>query len=310
MSQRTKEQKTIEPSILLSNIETLGRRFQEEHLGKWRRGNLESDWFSALHFLLERNFMRGRRDELSAAFLWFTIDRLRHLLRPTDGLEVAYRKLTEHHQAGHLDSSIIADFKKRHRLRGTANSISHKDFDIEIAAINPVAKLLTTKQEVTVEWPKAHRRETRLSNDKDLRMVMDTLSLICEPDAQNVYSFLMRQINENGAQTAYNTLSTIHAVGDKLASMTIRDLGMMNPGLIRMEFGNVFPVDTWVRRVALLLDCDAESAGEIKSFFQQKCDEAGIDIMLFAAGMWYVGANSLRVVFEDFIGQFRIPPRE
>ena len=44
-------------TILIKNIETLGKRFRKEYLGGWDTQKLESDWFNALCFLLERNFM-------------------------------------------------------------------------------------------------------------------------------------------------------------------------------------------------------------------------------------------------------------
>ena len=186
---------------------------------------------------------------------------------------------------GHLNSRSIVDFKNRHGMKGTANSITHEHFDDEIAASNPIVKLLTTVCEVTVEWPHQFRKNTRLSNEKDLMMVLDTLNLICEPGCQNVYVYLLEQIKAGRTKTAFKTLDELTAVGDKLASMTIRDISMMQPGLILEDFNDVFPVDTWVRQTAKMLGCGATSSdSEIKAFFRQRYSECDADITLFAAG--------------------------
>lgn len=298
------------PTILLRNIETLGIRFRKEHLGIWDIPRLELDWFYALDFLLGRNFMRGRNDELSNVFLSFTIDRLHHLLHPSDRLGEAYSILKEHYAKGQLDSSTILGFKKRHEMKGTANSITHEAFGQEIAATNPVVKLLTTTCDVTVKWPSEYQKATCLNNERDLMMVMDTLQLVCQPDCQNIYVYLVKQIKAGHTKTAYKILDDLSQVGDKLASMTIRDICMMQPGLILEDSNDVFPVDIWVRRIAEMLGCDAKKASGIKLFFQERCTEYGIDITLFAAGMWYLGANSLTILVNDFIGAYEIPAVE
>lgn len=298
------------PALVLRNIETLGKRFRNEHLGRWETPKLESDWFYALLFLLERNFMRGRKDEVSNVFLSFAIDRLRYLFHPSDRLDEAYCSLVEHHALGHLDSDCIVGFKKRHGMKGTDNAVTHTAFDEEIAANNPVVKLLTSKCEVTVMWPREYRKTTRLSNEKDLMMVMDTLNLVCRPDCQNVYVYLLEQIKSGCTKTAYKTLDDLSAVGDKLASMTLRDICMLQTGLILEEFSDMFPVDTWVRQAAVVLGCTATSDLGIKAFFRERCSECGVDITLFAAGMWYLGANALEILVKDVLGTCEIPAGE
>ena len=297
-------------TILIKNIETLGKRFRKEHLDVWDTQRLESDWFYALGFLLERNFLRGRTDELSNIFLSFAIDQLSFLLRPSNDLEEAYRRLNEHHVSGHLDSNRIGTFKKQHGMKGTANSITHEHFDEEVAAANPIVKLLTTKCEVTVKWPSKYQKVTRLSNEKDLMMVLDTLNLICQPGCQNVYLYLLEQIKAGRTRTAYKTLDSLTAVGDKLASMTIRDICMMQRGLMLTDSCDVFPVDTWVRQTAEKLGCEAKGDLEIKEFFQKRCTECGADITLFAAGMWYLGTKALTILVDDFLGTYEIPAEE
>ncbi len=250
--------------------------------------------------------MRGRKDEVSNVFLSFAIDRLCHLLHPFDDLDKSFRSLKDHHASKHLDASVIRSFKLRHGMKGTANSVNHEAFDTEIAAHNPVVKLLTTECEVTVTWPSEYRKTARLSNEKDLMMVMDALDLVCQPGRENIYVYLLEQINAGHAKSAFKTLDQLTAVGDKLASMTIRDICMMNPDLAAENVSNTFPVDTWVRQVAVMLGCKAQNDSEIKAFFQERCSECDIDVSLFAAGMWYLGANALKVLVDDFLGNHEL----
>jgi hypothetical protein len=109
-------------------------------------------------------------------------ERLSFLLHQSDDLAIAFSTLKEHHVEGHLDSSSIFEFKKRHGMKGTANSITHEHFDDEIAVA--------------------------------------------------------------------------------------------------------------------------------KAFFQNRCTECGVDITLFAAGMWYLGANALTILVDDFLKTFDIPAGE
>lgn len=291
------------PTLLLKNVEVLGKRFCTKHLGGLDIPRLESDWFYALSFLFERTFMRGRRDEVSFAFLSFARDRLQKMLRLSEGLDAAYLTLKEHHAFGHLDSGSIGKFKKRHGMKGTANAITHQAFEDEIAANNPIVKGLTTNCDGMV-----NSKSTPLSNEKDLMMVLDTLALLCEPGRQNVYVYLLDQIKTGRTETAYKTLDGLIAVGDKLASMTIRDICMQRE-LVPEDFGYVFPVDTWVRQMAPMLGCRATTDAGIKAFFRNQCTDCGVDIMLFAAGMWYLGTNAQTILVEDFLGKYEIWPR-
>jgi hypothetical protein len=305
------QRRKLNPSILLENVEALGKRFRAEHLDGWKSAipDLEADWFLALHFLFERTFMRGRRDELSNVFLSFTIERLRDHFRPSSDLDEAYRLLLRHYKQGHLNGDDILAFKKQLGSLGKKGCIKQPAFQTEIADFNPIVNLLTTTHEVTVTWPTRYQKETRLSNDKDLLMVLGILNLVCQADCQNVYLLLMNQIEIEGPKAAYNSLTCLHEVGDKLAAMTIRDLGMMHPSLISQDFEIVFPVDTWVRRTSRLLGCDSKNDIGIKRYFIRECQRCGVDVLLFAAGMWYLGANALDVLTEEFLGSHQIADR-
>jgi hypothetical protein len=298
-------------ALLLKNVEHLGCEYAERYLGDWRNNasTLQDNWFEALHFVFERTFMRGRRDELSNEYLCYTVDRLRTLLMPDNDLDKAFERVLKYNKSGLLDVNTILDFKKRHGMVGTKNSITHPSFQVEIAGTNEFVRFLTSKADVTVVWPdpysapKQYPKNIRLSNDMDLMMVMDTLRLLCRPECRNIYCCLMRQIESDGLKTAYRTLFELHGVADKLASMTIRDLGILHPNLISADFEVVFPVDTWVRKVATHLGCLAKTDPEIKRYFIRECEQHGVNVILFVAGMWYLGANSLTVLVREYLGR-------
>jgi hypothetical protein len=59
-----------------------------------------------------------------------------------------------------------------------------------------------------------------------------------------------------------------------------------------------------------MLGCKGASDSGIKEFFRERCSECGIDIMLYAAGMWYLGANALTILVNDVLGRCEIPAGE
>jgi hypothetical protein len=304
----------VDLGILFRNVETLGKEFRDHYLSAEaaRLSQLDENWFEALRFLFHRIFYRGRSDDRSFEYLCFTLDRLEFHLLPGRDLDARFQKIVELDRQGHLDYQTITQFKKRHR---TGNSITHPRFESEIASANPLVKLLITKDTVKIAPPELwnkdpYEKEIRLGNDKDLMLVMDVLHHICQPGCQNVYSHLMTLIKKEGPRAAYDKLMAIQEVGDKLAALTLRDLGTLQTDLIDRDFDLVFPVDTWVRQVAKLfgrVEKDGKAGDlKLKTFFIRECQDHGLNPLLFAAGMWYLGSHSLQIVITKFLGKHPI----
>src|SRR5262249_25984513 len=93
---------------------------------------------------------------------------------------------------------------------------------------------------------------------------------------QNVYTYLLAIIQNQGIQTAYAELTKLWAVKDKIATFVIRDIGLMNLGLIESNFESAFPVDRWVKRLAKMIGCAPTSEKRVKRFFIDKCREASL----------------------------------
>lgn len=76
-------------------------------------------------------------------------------------------------------------------------------------------------------------------------MVFDVLKFISDDNKKNIYNYIKTTIQNNNTQTIYNELISLRSVGDKIASFIIRDIGLMNPGIIGNDYEHAFPVDTW-----------------------------------------------------------------
>lgn len=299
-------------SILVANIESLGRRYESEHLGQYDRSRLESNWWEGLKFFFDHSFMRGRRDQLSAAFCQFTIVALEELLRiASDGAEEGYERLRG--LVAEFDNTPILKFKQIHR--GTkGSSIKHAEFSEEVAAHNLVVRSLTTERPILVEFPgeKKVKKTGRLTNDEDLMMVLDVLKLISCPERQNIYCHLKDLLCQpNGPETAYKELTNLRAVGDKIATFVIRDIGILNPGLVEGDnFRFAFPVDTWVSKLAKKLGCEKTDVEAVKIYLIEECCRYNRNPLLFAVGLWYMGFFALEILLDHCLNTVVLPVGE
>jgi hypothetical protein len=292
-----------DPCLLLKNVEHLGRAYCDRYLD-WDREKLESDWFQALKFFFNHSFMRGRRDELSNEYYSFTIDRLQHDILGTETDREAYHQLQR--RVNELDKDVLLDFKRKYGIRRRTAS-KHARFAEEIAERHEVIRLLTTPKIVAIDWGnKTYEKKVKLGNDNDVLMVLDTLKFISVDERCNIYTCLRAVIRDEGVHTAYAALTQLWAVGDKIATFLIRDIGLMNLGLIQDDYEIAFPVDTWVRRLARQIGCNTASDKGIKQHFIQQCKEASIDPLLVAAGLWYVGYHSVEILLDEYLGRCRI----
>lgn len=136
-------------------------------------------------------------------------------------------------------------------------------------------------------------------------MVLDVLKFISGDDKKNIYNYLRNMIANSGVKSAYNKLIGMRAISDKIATFIIRDIGLMNPEIkiVDEDYKLAFPVDTWVSKIARKLGCSSE---DIKNFFIEKCNNAKICPLKFAAGLWYLGFHSLDILIENCLGEIEI----
>ena len=285
---------------LLGNIEKLGDRYCEEILLKdWKRDELEMDWWVALDFFFGHSFMRGRRDELSNGYRYFTQDVLRKYFSVySESLDKSYEMLKESEEL--FDIKPILEFKSRMRKRGAKGSIVKNPNFVEVTFENPLVKNLSNEKEVPVKWKgETNPKTVCLNNEEDIMMVLDVLKFISDERKANIYNYLKKSIQDNGAEKTGEQLKKIRAIGDKIASFIIRDIGLLNLQIIKPEeFKAAFPVDTWVKQVAKRVGYEGEKIEDIIQYFIGRCNYFNIYPPKFAAGLWYLGFNSLDLAIE------------
>jgi len=291
----------------MRNIEQLGERYCRKYLHSWNKGRLQNNWWEALKFFFSHSFMRGRRDELSNEYYYFTFGTLEDYFSITNGnLDSVYEKLKE--QKGHFNKECILKFKKDKNI-GRGNSVKHQDFGKGVVEKNPIVKLLITPKEVEVKWDnKTYNKKIFLGNDADIMMVLHVLKFISDDDKKNIYNYLRNTIANSEVKSAYKELIGMRAISDKIATFIIRDIGLMNSEIKigDEDYKLAFPVDTWVIKIAHKLGCSSEHIEEIKTYFIEKCKESDIEPLKVAAGLWFLGFHSLDILLEDCLGEIEI----
>lgn len=287
----------MEKLILIKNLETLGEKYENEHLKIWDQNKLETDPFEALKFFFYHSFMRGRRDKLSEEYYNFTIKVLEQYFGENNFID----KLKSSKNNNLFSTDIIKKIKQEKR-----NSIKHEKFDLEVKQKNSLINVLTTEIDVDIEFPKnIHYKKTIcIQNDTDLLMVLDTLNFISDEHIkQNIYNYFHNLIDMGDFKRAYNELINLSGVGDKLSTFFLRDIAILNRTKItakQIEF--IFPVDTWVAQITNLVSgrmenkFSVENPDEIKEYYIKNFSSANFP--LIAAGLWYLSYNSLDYALE------------
>lgn len=288
---------------VLKNIESLGDEYYNTYLTRWK--DMDKDYWEALKFFFSHSFMRGRKDKLSNEYYSFTIQALEDYFDITkEDANNSYEKIKQQKQ--YFTKESILAFKRQRNI-GRKNSIKYEDFKDKVAGKNPIIKYLIKRKNVKVEWDKkTYTKEIHLGNDEDIMMVLDVLKFILSDNRKNIYNYLKNIIENIGAKKTYDELKGLRAISDKLSSFIIRDIGLMNPGLITKDFEMAFPVDTWVKRIALKLDCDDENIKDVKNYFITKCVDNNLNPLKFAAGLWYLGFHSLDILLNNCLSKIEI----
>ena len=289
---------------LIKNIERLGERYCRRYLDSWNNKRLQDNWWEALKFFFSHSFMRGRRDELSNEYYYFTIRTLENYFPISNqDLDRFYEKIKE--QKRYFNKECILKFKKENKI-GRGNSIKHGDFRKEVAENNPIISLLITPKNIEVKWDReTYNKKLFLANDEDVMMVLDVLKFVSD-DKKNIYNYLRNMIVNSGVKAAYEKLTKMRAISDKIATFTIRDVGLINLGIVNKDYEWAFPVDTWVSKIARKLGCNDKGIEEIKQYLIKKCKNTDIDPLKFAAGLWFLGFHSLDILLENCLDEIEI----
>jgi len=306
---------------IIKNIEYLGEKYKEEHLAEWNKNTdlLENDWWEGLKFFFKHSFMRGRRDVLSNEYCEFALTIIKEKYNIDDprncaiyysNLDEAYKNLVK--DKHYFDKKIILQ-AKQNLGSGRKSFLKDEKLKEEIINKNPVIRMFVTPRNISFKWlNQEYNITTRLENDDDTMMVLDTLKFIASKfENRNIYKVIKDNLENKQIKEVYEFLigprnvniseKNFHAIGDKIATLIIRDILLLNPGI---EINNqndlelVFPVDTWVRRIARKLGIQFENDNAIKKFFISVCREYKINVPKCAAGLWYLGFQSLDILIN------------
>jgi hypothetical protein len=282
----------IDYDILGKNLEFYGQEYVKEHLTKWKDKNLESDWLQALNFFFSHSFMRGRKDELSNEYYFFTMDVLAEFFNYSDdNLHESSLLLKKTRIEKLFNTDDILQLKKVER-----NSLKHPEFEISIKPNNTLIEKLTTRR---LDSNSQHyKKNICLQNDADLLMVLDTLNFISASDNRmNIYNYFNDLIIRNNIKKAYAELTELSGIGDKISTFFLRDIILFNNYDFKNELVDyVFAVDTWVAQITSLIAQKEYTTADSKSVreYYNKHFSAH-NLALIAAGVWYLGANSLEI---------------
>lgn len=278
----------INPRIV-DNLELLGERYCSRYLKAWP--DIDKNWWTAVWFFLDHAFMRGRRDELSAEYHQFAMSAIRRYFGiPDKPKDSEFRKIAGYRENFKTGLDDIVRFKRESGRKLTANAVKLQAFHEKVTRTHPLITALLAKSDVKGQRP--------LENDKDLMMVLSALSFLTRPGMPaNIHNYMVEQLkNGNGKQLTHE-LQQIRFVGDKLSSFILRDVILLNPDLADVDSHLVFPVDTWVIKIANRFGCDSENYDEVREFFISQIK--GRSTAKIAAGLWYLGFNSLEILLTN-----------
>ncbi len=247
--------------------------------------------------------MRGRRDKLSYKYLYFTYEILNDYFEIKANSENAYSRMCN--ERSYFDIAPLIELKKKAKNKKIQGFAEFQD----LASKNIIVSLLITPKEVKVPWQGETISETvKLDNHIDIMMVLDVLNFITAgPDHKNIYRYVYDTLVANKASEAFKELKGIYAIGDKISSLIIRDILLLNPE-IRISNENykfAFPVDTWVEKIGKRLGYDEPKVSDLKERIINDCLKANIDPCRVAAGLWFVGFHSMDVLMDTCLKKLR-----
>lgn len=231
------------------------------------REAIRENWWRGLRFFYDRAFFQGRRDEVSARFEEAALQALDAGLGETE--DVKLRRLKDLKDKGLLS---LAAWHEGH----------------------PLWPALTGTYRVG-------GRSTRVGKSRDLEMVLDSLRFISQLDDWNLLRYCIGRIQKGLIGDLYQELQSIRQIGPKVASLFLRDLAdvyELESHLAIEEQHCVFPIDTWLRQVAVKLGVKGND-GSIRNKLITTCSEYGVSAVEFNQGAWYLGAHALDILLAN-----------
>ena len=147
-------------------------------------------------------------------------------------------------------------------------------------------------------------KQNKVNKEGDRLMVISLVNFIQFNNEKNILHFLIEQIKSKKIAKAYQNLDGIWSIGPKIASLILRDVVYiyeLENYLSAEDYYFLQPIDTWVHNLSRrikLVNNDKIYRDEAKDI-TDKCFEFGVNPIHYNQGVWYVGANSLKILLEN-----------
>lgn len=147
-------------------------------------------------------------------------------------------------------------------------------------------------------------KQNKVNKEGDRLMVISLVNFIQFNNEKNILHLLIEQIKSKKIAEAYRNLDGIWSIGPKIASLILRDVVYiyeLESYLSEEEYYFLQPIDTWVHNLSKrieLVNNDKIYRDEAKDI-TDKCFEFRVNPIHYNQGVWYVGANSLKILLKN-----------
>ena len=147
-------------------------------------------------------------------------------------------------------------------------------------------------------------KQNKVNKEGDRLMVISLVNFIQFINEKNILHFLIEKIRSKKIAEAYRNLDGIWSIGPKIASLILRDVVYiyeLENYLSEEEYYFLQPIDTWVHNLSKrieLVNNDKIYRDEAKDI-TDKCFEFRVNPIHYNQGVWYVGANSLKILLKN-----------
>lgn len=190
-------------------------------------------------------------------------------------------------------------------MRGRKDTLSLKFLD---ATIKVLEKTIFENLDYDLTNLENQLKENGVNNGSDRVMVIESVKFIKKIQEFNITDYFIKKLKEN-QEEAYNELISIKFVGDKIATLYIRELCWLFDITLK-DYKLIFPIDTWVKQIVnklkmlnerVLSNEELKKVGEleVKEKAIKVCLENDINPIKFNAGVWYIGTHSLEILLDN-----------
>lgn len=202
-------------------------------------------------------------------------------------------------------------------MRGRKSNIS---IDFMNKAIKVLDEFSINILDKNGEWEKGLEDELKsrgVNNKDDREMVKSIINFILglKDYNYNLINYILQDYRlkkKFDVKKIYNELDKIHAVGDKIASLFLRDVACIFD--LKIPYKKQIylqPIDTWVVQVLKKLNIvqnevknssingNIDFLKTVREAIIKHCDDAKVSSIEFNQGAWYIGFHSFEILFEN-----------